>query len=89
MTDVAGVLHNKDDPSTLYRALDIRQCRTLIEEGVIAGGMIPKVSLYADGCFPPRRHGSALQQPSDQNSTIHCYGSILNLQLVSNNPRFV
>jgi acetylglutamate kinase len=43
MTDVPGVLHNKDDPKSLYRALNIRQCRTLIEEGIIAGGMIPKV----------------------------------------------
>ena len=49
MTDVPGVLHNKDDPSSLYSSLDIRKARTLIEEGIIAGGMIPKVGA-GTGC---------------------------------------
>lgn len=43
MTDVQGVLHNYKDPSTLYTQLDIRACRNLTQEGVISGGMIPKV----------------------------------------------
>lgn len=43
MTDVPGVLHDKNDASTKYSSLDIRKCRMLIDEGVIAGGMIPKV----------------------------------------------
>jgi acetylglutamate kinase len=43
MTDVPGVLHDKNDVSTKYSSLDIRGCRTLIEQGIIAGGMIPKV----------------------------------------------
>lgn len=43
MTDVPGVLRDKDDVSTKFAALSIRDCRTLVEEGVIAGGMIPKV----------------------------------------------
>ncbi len=42
MTDVAGVLRNKDDPSTILTRLDIRQCKELVDEGIIAGGMIPK-----------------------------------------------
>ncbi len=44
MTDVPGVLRDKNDIGTKIQALDIRQCRELIQEGVIAGGMIPKVS---------------------------------------------
>ena len=51
MTDVPGVLHNKDDPSSLYSSLDIRKARTLIEQGIIAGGMIPKVRAVM-GCDP-------------------------------------
>ncbi len=43
MTDVPGVMRDKNDISTKFHALNIRQCRTLIQEGVIAGGMIPKV----------------------------------------------
>jgi acetylglutamate kinase len=43
MTDVPGVLKDKDDVSTKYTSLNIRQCRQLTEDGIIAGGMIPKV----------------------------------------------
>lgn len=43
MTDVPGVLRDKNDISTKYDVLDIRGSRTLIEEGIVAGGMIPKV----------------------------------------------
>ncbi len=44
MTDVPGIMRNKDDPSTKFPALSIRNCKELVDEGVIAGGMIPKVS---------------------------------------------
>jgi acetylglutamate kinase len=43
MTDVPGVLKDKNDVSTKYAALDIRGVRELVQEGIIAGGMIPKV----------------------------------------------
>lgn len=43
MTDVPGVLRDKDDISTKYPELTVRQTKELVEEGVIAGGMIPKV----------------------------------------------
>jgi acetylglutamate kinase len=43
MTDVPGVLRDKDDISTKFNELDIRSTRELIAEGIIAGGMIPKV----------------------------------------------
>lgn len=43
MTDVPGVLKDKDDPSTKYTSLSIRECKELVQEGIIAGGMIPKV----------------------------------------------
>lgn len=43
MTDVPGVLMDKNDISTKIKILDIRQGRQLIEQGIIAGGMIPKV----------------------------------------------
>jgi acetylglutamate kinase len=43
LTDTAGILHDYKDPSTLYEKLDIQQARQLIEDGIVAGGMIPKV----------------------------------------------
>ena len=42
MTDVPGVLQDKDDISTKYNELDIRSVKDLVAEGIIAGGMIPK-----------------------------------------------
>ena len=44
MTDVPGVLGDKDDISTKFSELDVRQTSELIEDGTIAGGMIPKVT---------------------------------------------
>lgn len=44
LTDTAGILHDYKDPATLIPQLDIQQARELINEGVVAGGMIPKVS---------------------------------------------
>ena len=49
MTDVPGVLKDKNDPSTKYAQLNIRDCRLLIEQGIIAGGMIPKVGAGQHG----------------------------------------
>ena len=43
MTDIAGVLRDKDDPSTLIPEITIEGAKKLYEEGVISGGMIPKV----------------------------------------------
>ena len=43
MTDIAGILRDKDDPTTLIPELTISQAKALYEEGVISGGMIPKV----------------------------------------------
>ena len=42
MTDVPGVLQDKDDVATKFVSLDIRQVRELVADGIIAGGMIPK-----------------------------------------------
>ena len=48
MTDIAGVLRDKNDPSTLIPALSIGEAVQLFEENVIAGGMIPKVECCID-----------------------------------------
>ena len=43
MTDIAGILRDKDDPSTLIPEITIDEASKLYKEGVISGGMIPKV----------------------------------------------
>jgi acetylglutamate kinase len=44
LTDTKGILKDYKDPSTLLPKLDIQQARQLIETGIVAGGMIPKVN---------------------------------------------
>jgi len=43
LSDVPGVLLNKDDPDSLVHSLNAGEARRLIESGVVGGGMIPKV----------------------------------------------
>jgi len=48
MTDIAGILKDKDDPTTLIPHVTIKQAKELFNEGVISGGMIPKVECCID-----------------------------------------
>ncbi len=43
MTDIAGLLYDKDDPRTLISEISVADARKLQTEGIISGGMIPKV----------------------------------------------
>ena len=43
MTDIAGILRDKDDPSTLIPKIYVSEAPQLISEGIISGGMIPKI----------------------------------------------
>ncbi len=43
MTDIAGILRDKDDPDSLITNISPEQAQQLKEEGIISGGMIPKV----------------------------------------------
>ncbi len=43
MTDIAGILRDKDDPDSLIPEITVQEAATLKEDGVISGGMIPKV----------------------------------------------
>jgi len=53
MTDIAGILENKDDPSTLIPKITVEEAKKLYDSGVISGGMIPKV----DCCIEALEHG--------------------------------
>ena len=43
MTDIAGILRDAKDPSSLIPELTVREAADLFAQGVISGGMIPKV----------------------------------------------
>ncbi len=43
MTDIAGLLRDKDDPSTLIPEVTVSEAKHLLAEGIISGGMIPKI----------------------------------------------
>ena len=53
MTDIAGILRDKDDPSTLIPHVTTTEAKKLREDGIISGGMIPKV----DCCVEALEHG--------------------------------
>ena len=48
MTDIAGILRDRDDPSSLIPLIDIGDAEALFREGIISGGMIPKVECSID-----------------------------------------
>ena len=43
LTDVPGVLRDPNDPDSLIQKIRISEVPKLIEDGVISGGMIPKI----------------------------------------------
>lgn len=48
MTDIDGILRDKDDPTSLISKLTISQAKELFRDGTISGGMIPKVECCID-----------------------------------------
>ena len=56
MTDIAGLLKDKDDPSTLIPAVTVSEAKQLQAEGVISGGMIPKVECCIDAIDAGVKH---------------------------------
>ena len=53
MTDMAGILRDKDDPSTLIPHITVSEAKKLYDSGIISGGMIPKVEC----CSEALEHG--------------------------------
>jgi len=43
ITDVDGVMGDINDPSTLYKKLTVSEVEKMIADGIIVGGMIPKI----------------------------------------------
>jgi len=48
MTDISGILKDKDDPSSIIPLIDVEEAKRLTKAGVITGGMIPKIKCCID-----------------------------------------
>ena len=48
MTDITGVMLDPHDPESLMPCIDLVDAKQLMEEGVISGGMIPKIECCID-----------------------------------------
>ncbi|MDD2268156.1 MAG: acetylglutamate kinase [Eubacteriales bacterium] len=48
MTDIEGILRDRNDPSSLISSINVSEAPMLMREGVISGGMIPKVECCVD-----------------------------------------
>ena len=53
MTDIRGLLRDKDDESTLIAKVQVSEVPFLKRQGIISGGMIPKI----DCCVEAVRRG--------------------------------
>lgn len=49
MTDIAGILRDRDNPETLIPQVTVDEAKELITQGVVSGGMIPKVDCCIEG----------------------------------------
>ena len=90
MTDIAGVLRDRNDPGTLIPELSIAEAIKLFEDRVIAGGMIPKVEccidaihrgvkrvIIMDGRVP---HSILMEILTDEGAGTMVYGEETELQ---------
>ncbi|MBQ4071075.1 MAG: acetylglutamate kinase [Clostridia bacterium] len=48
MTDIEGILRDKDDHTSIISCIDLKEAEELFRTGVISGGMIPKVECCID-----------------------------------------
>ena len=53
MTDIKGLLENRDDPDSLIKKVYVSDIPALVKQGIISGGMIPKI----DCCREAIRRG--------------------------------
>ena len=84
MSDIGGVLENRDDPDSLIRALSVGEAKKLEKRGVITGGMIPKIQccidaishgvkrvIILDGRVP---HATIIEVLTDEGAGTMVYG---------------
>ncbi|MBR5345717.1 MAG: acetylglutamate kinase [Clostridia bacterium] len=48
MTDIAGILRDKEDPASLISEMTVEEAQLLMSDGIVSGGMIPKLECCID-----------------------------------------
>ena len=51
MTDISGILNDKNDPSSLIPKITVSQAQSLYRDGVISDGMVPKVGCCIEAIY--------------------------------------
>lgn len=51
MTDIEGILRDKDDHTSIIPCMDIKMANELFDSGIISGGMIPKVECCIEAIY--------------------------------------
>ena len=51
MTDIAGILKDKNDPSSLIPKITVSQAQSLYRDGIISDGMVPKVGCCIEAIY--------------------------------------
>ena len=60
MTDIAGLLLDKDDESTLIPSVEVSEIEGYPKQGVISGGMVPKIRGMADALYQGVKEASII-----------------------------
>ena len=60
MTDIAGLLLDKEDESTLIPAVEVSEIEGYQKQGVISGGMVPKIRGMADALYQGVKEASII-----------------------------
>ncbi len=60
MTDIAGLLLDKEDESTLIPAVEVSEIEGYMKQGVISGGMVPKIQGMADALYQGVKEASII-----------------------------
>ena len=72
MTDIAGLLRDKEDESTLIPEVEVSEIEGYKSAGIIAGGMIPKIGGMADAIYQASTRLSSLMAACRTPSCWSC-----------------
>ena len=72
ITDVKGVMKNQNDSSTVISQIKTEEIKKYIDEGIISGGMIPKVRC----CFDAVKGGVERAHIIDAKTPFNSFGDI-------------
>ncbi len=73
LTNVEGIRSVADDPSTLLRQIDVDDLLGLINDGVVSGGMIPKVHSCLDAIASGARSAHILDGTRDHAVLVEIF----------------